>query len=62
VGESSPPVNIIWGTINFIIGYVLICGVGDFVGGLSVDALMVAIGVLVAAAAPTLHFGRVRGS
>ncbi len=62
VGESSPLVNIIWGTINFVIGYVLICGVGDFVGGLSVDALMVAIGALVAAVALALHFGRVRGS
>jgi hypothetical protein len=30
VGESSPLVNVLWGAANFIVGYVLIFGVGDF--------------------------------
>ncbi|MFH1623626.1 MAG: hypothetical protein ABID54_00530 [Pseudomonadota bacterium] len=30
VRESSPVVNVIWGPVNFAIGYVLIFGVGDF--------------------------------
>ena len=35
VGESSPLVNVIWGLVNFIIGYALIYGVGDFTFGFS---------------------------
>ena len=51
VGESPPLVNVIWGASNFIIGYLLLHGVGDFKGGLSLD--MLALGL-------AWHFGRVR--
>jgi len=61
-GTSSPVVNVIWGMINLLIAYVLIVGVGDFVCGLTFDALLVALGVSVAAAGLAWHFGRVRGS
>ena len=60
VGESSPLVNVIWGMINFVIGYILIYGIGNFVGGFSLSVLMVFLGVLVAAVGLALHFGRVR--
>lgn len=60
VGESSPLVNVFWGMANFVAGYVLLCGVGEFVGGFSLDVLAVALGMLVAAAMLALHFGRVR--
>jgi len=60
VGESSPVVNVIWGLINFLIGYVLIFGVGDFAFGFTRAALMAGLGALVAAVALAWHFGRVR--
>jgi len=62
VGESSPLVNVVWGIVNFAIGYVLIFGVGDFKGGLTLEVLMVGLGILIAALALAWHFGRVRGS
>ena len=58
VGESSPLVNIIWGLINFAIGYVLIFKVGDFVFGVNRGALMVGLGVLIAAGFLSVYFGR----
>lgn len=60
VGESSPLVNVIWGIINFLIGYALVFGLGDFTIGLTFDALMVALGFLAASIGLALHFGRVR--
>lgn len=61
VGESSPLVNVIWGLVNFLIGFVLLLGVGDFTLGLTLDTLMAALGALLAAAALARYFGRVRG-
>jgi hypothetical protein len=29
-GESSPTVNVLWGTLNLAIGYLLVCRVGGF--------------------------------
>lgn len=59
VGESSPLVNVVWGMVNFLIGYVLIFGVGDSVGGLAFDPLMVGLGALVASLGLAWQFGRV---
>ena len=61
VGESSPLVNVIWGMVNFVIGYVLIYGVGDFAAGFTIDVLMVGLGGIVAATGLALLFGRVCG-
>jgi hypothetical protein len=61
VGESSPLVNVIWGLVNFLIGYVLIFGVGEFAFGLTRAALMVGIGALIAAVFLSLYFERIRG-
>ncbi len=60
VGESSPLVNVIWGIFNFVIGYLLLCGVGDFVCGLSLDVLLAGLGTLLTAVGLARHFGRVR--
>lgn len=62
VGESSPLVNVIWGMVNFVIGYILIFGIGDFSGGLTIDMLLVALGALAATIGLALHFGRVRNT
>ncbi len=58
VGESSPLVNVIWGLVNFFIGYVLIFGVGDFAFGFTLAALMVALGVLLTAVVLASYFER----
>ena len=58
-GESSPLVNVIWGLANFIIGYVLIFGVGDFTFRFSLGLLMVALGAVLTAVALAWYFGRV---
>jgi len=60
VGESSPLVNVIWGMVNFVIGFSLLCGVGSFQCGLNRDTLTVGLGVFLTAIALSRHFGRVR--
>jgi hypothetical protein len=61
VGESSPVVNVIWGLVNFAIGYALIFGVCEFCLGFTRDVLMVGLGALVAAVFLAGYFGRMRG-
>ena len=61
VGESSPLVNVIWGLVNFSIGYMLIFGVGDFTFGFTTAVLMVALGAILTAVALAWRFGKVRG-
>ncbi len=58
VGESSPLANVIWGGINFVVSYLLIFGVGDFIFGLTLSVLMVALGAFVTAAILALILGR----
>jgi hypothetical protein len=60
VVESSSLVNVIWGMANFILGYILVAGVGDYAGGLTLDALMVGSGSVLMALSLAWHFGRVR--
>jgi hypothetical protein len=60
VGESSPIVNVFWGLVNFILGYLLLAGLGDFTGGLTLDSLVVGVGVILMALILAWHFGRVR--
>ncbi len=59
-GESSPVVNVIWGMFNFAVGYVLIFGVGNFTFGITIDVLMVGLGILITAIGLAWHFGRIR--
>ena len=60
LGESSALVNVIWGLINFIAGYLLIYSVGDFQIGLTLDVLAVGLGALVAAVLSAWFFARTR--
>ena len=60
VGESPPPVNVIWGLANFFGGYALIAGVGDFEFGLTREVLMICVGAFLAAVALAVYFGRLR--
>ena len=60
VGESSALVNVIWGMANFLVGYLLLNGVGDFRGGLGPDFLVAGLGFALMAIGLAWHFGRVR--
>jgi hypothetical protein len=57
VGESSAVINAMWGFTNLIIGYILLAGVGPFSFGLSLDALVVALGALLMGWRLAAHFG-----
>jgi hypothetical protein len=61
-GESSPLVNAIWGMVNFLIGFVLISGVGKFSCGFTLDCLMVGLGFVITAVYLAYRFGKVRSS
>jgi hypothetical protein len=61
VGESSPLVNVLWGTTNLVAGWVLLFGVGEVTIGLTRDCLMVLLGALGTAVGLAIHFGNVRG-
>ena len=61
VGESPPLVNVIWGLVNFLVGYVLIFEVGDFAFGLTRHALMAGLGALAISVVLALYFQRLRG-
>ena len=60
IGESSPSVNVLWGFFNFLVGYGLLLGVGDFTPGLTLDTLLTCIGALAAGLLLSRHFGQVR--
>lgn len=61
VGESSPLVNVAWGLVNLIIGYVLIFGVGDFRLGITISAVMVGLGAIVTSLGLAIYFGHIHG-
>ncbi len=60
VGESSPLVNVLWGFFNFVVGYSLLMGVGDFKAGVNFDTLVTGTGALTSGLFLAWHFGRVR--
>ncbi len=62
VGESSALVNVVWGLANFIIGYLLLTGVGHFTLRPSVDSLVVGVGMVVISLSLSRHFGRLHGN
>jgi hypothetical protein len=57
-GKSSSPVNVLWGMVNFAIGYILISRVGKFRFGASIDVLLVWLGALTIAVLLAWHFQR----
>jgi hypothetical protein len=59
-GESSPAVNVIWGMVNFLIGYALLFGVGQFQFGFSLAALMLVLGGIVMSVVLALVLGHMR--
>ena len=60
-GLSSSTVNVLWGFFNAVVGYVLICRVGNFNLRNTADVLALGAGVLMIALFSARYFGRFHG-
>lgn len=60
IGESSPLVNVLWGTFNFLAGYALLVYTGFFDLGMNLPTLAFLSGAIICAVGLALHFGKVR--
>lgn len=58
-GESSPAVNVLWGTVNLIVGYLLVFRVGFFGVRDVRDVVVLGAGGLLTALMLSRAFGRV---
>lgn len=61
VGLSSSTVNVLWGGFNIVVGYLLICQVGNFDLHNPIHALATGLGALFIAAFSARRFGRFHG-
>jgi hypothetical protein len=60
-GLSSSTVNVLWGFLNLVVGYVLVCRVGDFDVRSTSDAVALGLGVLALSLPTARYFGRFHG-
>ncbi|MDR3471766.1 MAG: hypothetical protein P4M09_08770 [Devosia sp.] len=60
-GHSSSLVNFTWGFVNLVIGYLLVCRVGEFDLRDPLDAVALGLGVLLCGLFGAYHFGRFNG-
>ena len=60
-GLSSARVNVLWGFLNLVIGYALICRVGYFDLRSTGDILAAGAGALLMSLLTARHFGRFHG-
>ena len=60
-GLSSSTVNVLWGFFNLVVGYVLVCRVGDFELKDTPDVLALGVGAFLIALFSARHFGRFHG-
>jgi len=60
-GLSSSTVNVLWGSFNIVVGYLLVCGVGDFGLRITSDVLAFGFGSLLMGLFAARHFGRFNG-
>jgi hypothetical protein len=60
-GLSTSTVNILWGFVNLLIGYLLICRVGEFGLKNASDVAAAGLGGLLIGLFLAQHFGRFRG-
>ena len=58
-GESSPTVNVVWGTANAVVGYLLLYRVGSFTLGRSREVLIVGVGGFLLALMLSRAFGQI---
>jgi hypothetical protein len=60
-GLSSSTVNVLWGAFNTVVGYALLCRVGDFDLRTTSDAAALGIGALLMSLMHARAFGRFHG-
>jgi hypothetical protein len=60
-GLSSPTVNFLWGFLNLVVGYALVCRVGAFDLRDTGDVVALGIGMLLIGVFSARHFGRFHG-
>jgi hypothetical protein len=60
-GLSSSTVNVLWGFFNLVVGYVLVCRVGDFNLSNTPDVAALGLGVLLPSILSARQFGRFNG-
>lgn len=60
-GLSSSTINVLWGFFNIVIGYVLVCRVGDFELKETTDIIAFGVGALLISLFSARHFGRFNG-
>jgi hypothetical protein len=60
-GLSSSIVNVLWGFLNIVVGYVLVCRVGDFDLRSTSDVLALGLGMLLTSLLLARQFGRFHG-
>jgi len=60
-GLSSSTVNVLWGFFNLVVGYVLVCRIGDFGLKITGDAIALGLGILAIGLFSARHFGRFHG-
>ena len=60
-GLSSSTVNVLWGFFNLVVGYALVCRVGDFDWHSTADVAAAGAGALLMALMMARHFGKFHG-
>ena len=60
-GLSSSTVNVLWGFFNLVVGYLLVCRVGEFDLLDTRDVTALGLGALALSLFCARHFGRFRG-
>lgn len=60
-GLSSSTVNVLWGSLNLVVGYVLVCRVGDFGLRSTSDVTALGLGILLIGLLSARLFGRFHG-
>ncbi len=60
-GLSSSTVNVLWGALNLVVAYILICRIGDFSLRSTADAATLGLGFLAIGLVCARQFGRFNG-
>ena len=60
-GLSSSTVNVLWGFLNLVFSYLLLCHVGEFDLRAADDASALGLGMLLMGVMMARHFGRFHG-
>ncbi len=60
-GLSSSTVNVLWGSLNLVVGYILVCRVGDFDLRTTSDVTALGLGILLMGLFLARRFGRFHG-